>query len=233
MEYISLSEQAYNIIEQKIVTLELQPGQFITQKEISQDINIGQIPVREAFIKLKLAHLVNILPRKGIVVAPIIWSEAFQQIEIRKAIEPLLMMSASFNSTEKEREKFRFLREEYKSAMDTKDLNGLFRIDGEFHNHVVESAHNSLLRYCILPLWALARRMYYANYAMDDNLSHKMDEAHCAIMDAIYKQNESDIKMHSLNMINDIEILYKKTFSLQSYKVYSKDNDLEYKIVEN
>ena len=220
MHVASLAEQAYDIIEHQIVTLVLQPGEFITQKQISESINIGHISVREAFIKLELAHMIKIMPRKGVVVAPIIWTEAFQQIEIRKAIEPILMRDASFNSNAEEREHFLVLKQQFQQAINEKDLTKLISVDKEFNDYVLETSRNPLLEYCILPLWALARRMYYANYIMDDELSLKIDTAHCSLMQAIYEQNTEKIRYHDLEIINGIELLYKKAHALLSHTLY-------------
>ncbi len=42
----SLSDQAYEILEEMIVTLQLPPGQILTETTLSELIGIGRTPMR-------------------------------------------------------------------------------------------------------------------------------------------------------------------------------------------
>ena len=48
----SLSEQAYRLIRQKIVRLELAPGAVIREDVLQQQLGIGRTPIREALQRL-------------------------------------------------------------------------------------------------------------------------------------------------------------------------------------
>ena len=57
----SLAEQAYDELERRLVTLELGPGQFLLEKELSKTLGLGRTPVREAVQRLAAHGLLKIL----------------------------------------------------------------------------------------------------------------------------------------------------------------------------
>ena len=65
----TLTERAYQELEERIVTLQLKPGEFISEYALAHDLKIGRTPIREALQRLSREDLVTILPRKGILVA--------------------------------------------------------------------------------------------------------------------------------------------------------------------
>src|SRR4051794_38383310 len=67
----TLTEQAYRAIEEAIVTLALQPGEAVSESQLSLRFHFGRAPVREALQRLAREKLVRILPRRGIVVAQV------------------------------------------------------------------------------------------------------------------------------------------------------------------
>ncbi len=67
----SLNEEAYRLIEEMIVTLELAPGSVVSEAMLSERIGIGHTPIREALQRLAREHLVQILPRRGVVVTAV------------------------------------------------------------------------------------------------------------------------------------------------------------------
>ena len=66
---LSLTEIAYRRLEEAIVTLSLRPGAVLTEAQLIDMGGVGRTPVREALIRLAQQGLVEVLPRKGVVVA--------------------------------------------------------------------------------------------------------------------------------------------------------------------
>ena len=48
----SLSDQAYEGLEEMIVTLHLEPGAVLSEAELSEQLGIGRTPIREALQRL-------------------------------------------------------------------------------------------------------------------------------------------------------------------------------------
>src|SRR5262245_66544621 len=65
----SMTEQAYRIIEEQIVTLRLKPGEVLSEQLLSATCGFGRTPIREALQRLAREGLITVLPRKGILVS--------------------------------------------------------------------------------------------------------------------------------------------------------------------
>ena len=67
----SARETAYQILWNRIVTMELKPGDALNDRQLAEEMGISRTPVREALIMLNIAHMVSIKPQSGTYVAPI------------------------------------------------------------------------------------------------------------------------------------------------------------------
>jgi DNA-binding GntR family transcriptional regulator len=59
----TLTEQAYNRLEEMIVTLKLAPGAILSEQTLSAELGIGRTPIREALQRLAREGLVLVLPK--------------------------------------------------------------------------------------------------------------------------------------------------------------------------
>ena len=80
----TLTEQAYRLIEEQIVTLNLKPGDVLSEQLLSATLKIGRTPIREALQRLAREGLVTILPRKGILVADVNPRSQLLLLEVRR-----------------------------------------------------------------------------------------------------------------------------------------------------
>lgn len=67
----SLKDEAAGYIRDEIFAGRLQPGDRIDQDQIADDLGISRLPVREAIITLAAEGVVQMLPRRGVYVAPL------------------------------------------------------------------------------------------------------------------------------------------------------------------
>ncbi|MBD3174746.1 MAG: GntR family transcriptional regulator, partial [Armatimonadia bacterium] len=58
-----LSEKAYALIKEKVVTLELPPSTLIDEQSLMEDLGLGRTPIREALQRLDSEGLVNVIAR--------------------------------------------------------------------------------------------------------------------------------------------------------------------------
>ena len=65
----SLSERAYFAIRELIVTLDLEPGATVSERELMHRLGFGRTPVREALQRLANERLVDVYPRRGMFVS--------------------------------------------------------------------------------------------------------------------------------------------------------------------
>lgn len=61
----SLTDAAYNQLKQWIIDCDLAPGQWLTERQLSEQLNVGLSPVRGALARLDHEGLVTTSPRRG------------------------------------------------------------------------------------------------------------------------------------------------------------------------
>lgn len=61
----SLAEQAYDLLEEMIITLVLPPRSILTEGVLIEKVGLGRTPIREALQRLSDVGLVRIAPRSG------------------------------------------------------------------------------------------------------------------------------------------------------------------------
>ena len=90
-----IAPQLVAALRQAIIASELRPGEALSEKEIAGRFGVSRQPVREAFIKLSEAGLVQILPSRGTYVMKISLREVANARFVREAVECALARAAS------------------------------------------------------------------------------------------------------------------------------------------
>ena len=202
---MSLAEQAYVKLEQMIITLELPPGAVVSENEISQMLGIGRMPIREAFKRLESCGLVSIIPRRGILISEIKTDEIFLQLEVRAALEELIVKRACKYATPSERSRLMKLAEDYEEATKSNDRMHAVKIDDEFNQLIGDCSKNPFASHAILPFYALIQRIYYYNYETNEALTLEINYAHIELMKVIASGEEQKAieKLHCLLKCNE------------------------------
>jgi DNA-binding GntR family transcriptional regulator len=100
----TLTEQAYRLIEEQIVTLRLKPGDVLSEQMLSAMFRIGRTPIREGLQRLAREGLITILPRKGVLVSDINPRNQLLVLEVRREIERLLSRAGAERADKNQRE---------------------------------------------------------------------------------------------------------------------------------
>src|SRR5438876_2586238 len=117
----TLTEQAYRQLEEQIVTLRLEPGEFLSEYVLADGLAIGRTPIREALQRLAREGLVTILPRKGIMVSDINPRNQLLVLEVRREIERLLSRAGAERANKDQREQLLEIAQGMDRAAKTND----------------------------------------------------------------------------------------------------------------
>lgn len=172
----TLTDRAYALIEELIVTLELPPGSAVSEGLLSQRLRIGRTPIREALQRLARERLVTILPRRGIIVSEINVKSQLRLLEVRREVERLVAKSAAKRATAEERAQFLELARRFEKCARTNDDIGFMRVDHEFNDLSVKVARNEFAAGAMSLMHSLSRRFWYIHYkeAADMPLTAKL-----------------------------------------------------------
>ena len=155
----SLAEQAYRFLEEQLVTLRLPPGEMIAEKDLVDASGIGRTPVREAIQKLAVEGMLLVLPRKGLMVAPVRRSDLLQIVEARRVLERLMVVKASERATTEQRQALHQLAVQLDDAGD--DLQHYFRLDRQLDEWLEASCNNQYLVKALAAMHSQCRRLWY------------------------------------------------------------------------
>lgn len=91
----SLAEIAYRVVQDRLLTLEIRPGDPINDEALARELGCGRTPVREALKRLELDRLVVTYPRRGTFATPVEVTDLAYISEIRAQLEPLAATRAA------------------------------------------------------------------------------------------------------------------------------------------
>jgi DNA-binding GntR family transcriptional regulator len=180
----SLSAQAYTEIEERIVTLVLRPGEVLSETALAGSLGIGRTPVREALQRLAREGLVEVLPRRGILVCAFNVQSQLRMLEVRREIERLMVKFASSRATPGQRDEFRTLAKSMRRTIEHRDNIGFMRLDRRFNDAVALVSCNEFASKAIALMGGLSRRFWFMHNARADDLPVAV-ECHALVADAI------------------------------------------------
>jgi len=211
----TLSDQAYAILEEMIVTLKLKPGSAVSEARLSQALGIGRTPIREALQRLARERLVTILPRRGIVVSEINVKSQLRLLEVRREVERLVARSAARRATPEERARFAEIARIFEKSARTNDETTFIRVDREFNELCTRAARNEFGAGAMSLMHSLSRRFWFIHYqqAADMPATAKL---HADIARAISKGDEDGAARALDRLIDEIEQFTRATVASSS-----------------
>ncbi len=84
----SLTDQAYGRIRQAIICWDLEPGEHVTELQLTSRFDLSRAAVRAALGRLAHDGLMRPIPRQGFVVAPITMQHVQDLFGVRLIVEP-------------------------------------------------------------------------------------------------------------------------------------------------
>jgi DNA-binding GntR family transcriptional regulator len=175
---VSQSEQAYRRLKRDIVTLRLRPGDPISEAQICESLKLGRTPVNQALHRLAHQNLVQILPRKGVLVQPLSMDEFEDIIAARRLIEPACAASAAERLTTAELADIeRLLHEAADVSRD--DVDAVLANDRHFHDVIAAGGRNRILGEILSGLHDRSARFWAMSLTTGSHLSEvRTEHAH-------------------------------------------------------
>ena len=208
----TLTDRAYDALEEMIVTLRLAPGSAVSEAELSQRLGIGRTPIREALQRLAREKLVQILPRRGVIVSDINVRSQLRLLEVRREIDRLVARSAARRATPEERNRFDEIAAGFEGAARTNDDIAFMRTDHEFNELCVFASRNEFAAATVRLMQPLSRRFWYVHYKQAADMPEAA-KLHAAIARAIAAGDENAAAAATDALLDNIEAFTRATVS--------------------
>lgn len=191
-----MANQAYEYLYEKIVYCEYLPGQEINEKQLVEETGIGRTPLREALLLLQKAGMVDIFPRKGMRVSLLTEKGVNDLYQARKLIEPTVI--EEYKTLYSKGTLLQY-QQKFQKSLQMDDLER-FLMDSSFHAYLMSITENHILMdmYNTLMVGQVRLAMYAARQnavrqSVPDFRESDLSQ-HCAIIDALLRENEKDIR---------------------------------------
>lgn len=190
--------------------LELRPGSAVSEAMLSQRLGIGRTPIREALQRLARERLVQILPRRGVIVSGIDVKAQLRLLEVRRELDRLVARSAARRATPEERTRFAEIARGMERAARTGDDVSFLRLDREFNELCLEAARNEFAETALGLMNSLSRRFWYLHYRQAADMPETA-KLHADIARAIADGDEAAAGRASDALIDNIDAFTRST----------------------
>ena len=191
----SLVDVSKDYIRSRIAAGDYPPGSRLKERELSVELGISRIPIREAVRDLSTEGFITLLPRRGAVVSVLVPQDVDDIFEVRLSLEVTECVLAAERASDEEIERLGQCVARANEANARGDRDTVDAANTEFHEVLVEMGHNPVLAQIMEPLrnrirWLLRQnkdvsiicqeheQIYRAIAARDVELARRLAQEH-------------------------------------------------------
>ncbi len=185
-------EYALRYLLHQIVSLNLSPGQKISDMEISKELHISRTPVREAVITLVNQKLINSYPQKGLYVSYIDPHIVEEVCIMRKAVESELAAMSCKLITQSSLDNLYdtiTLQKDYISSGPRRNLEKFLALDKAFHKEFYNICDMGFTYDTMQSVMSHFDRQRNLSYRI--NIEHRVIKEHTDICNALEVKDEA------------------------------------------
>ncbi|MEU1670037.1 GntR family transcriptional regulator [Streptomyces sparsogenes] len=154
----TLADQAYRSISDRLVTLQIRPGEPINDERIAAELGFGRTPVREALKRLEHERLIVAYPRRGTFATEVQIADLGHISEVREQLEPLAASMAAQRAGQGDRAALDRLLARLADA--SGGGTDLIRLDMAVHRAIYAATRNPYLEDTLIRYDNLATRIW-------------------------------------------------------------------------
>lgn len=141
----TMQQAAYEAIQNAIVKREFEPGQCVSEREMSEKLGIGRTPVRNAMKQLAYEGWFNSSPGIGMIVADFNYENMKENFLVRAQLDALAASTCAKNVTPEMLLQLEYCLNACELALKRKDLILNTKLEADFHIKCVELSGNAYL----------------------------------------------------------------------------------------
>lgn len=135
-EGTSVGDYVYEVLKKNIINLTMSPGKQISEKEISDLLEVSRTPAREAFIKLAREGLLYVLPQRGTYISYIDLDIVEDARFIRESLEKSVLKIATEDFPDELLDVLQDNINQQKRLIDQRLFSEFLELDEEFHKTI-------------------------------------------------------------------------------------------------
>lgn len=172
----TLREKILETIRDAILKGSLKPGERVSEPELAERFGISRTPIREAFRQLESEGYLEVIPRKGAVVASLSERDIEEFYAIKIILEGFAARMAADNLTAKDIERLETINERLQQIAKEGDVKNFFRVHNEFHEVFIKAAGNEKLYEMVSQLVMRFKRLRLASLSQPGRMEISVEE---------------------------------------------------------
>ena len=185
----ALRDQVYESLKKAIVTLELEPGQRIMDKDLATQFGVSRTPVREALKRLEDEGLVESLPGSQTRITQIHLEEAKNAYTVIAALHGLAVRLAVPSMSDEDIQLMEESNAQLKKALESKNVLNAVEADDQFHGVLLSASGNQEISLALERIMSKVRRLEFSQFSSHDGM--ESIEVHNKIIAACRAKNSS------------------------------------------
>jgi DNA-binding GntR family transcriptional regulator len=180
------AQTVYESLRRSILELEVTPGSPLDEAALSERFGMSRTPIREAMVRLAAEGLIQTLPNRNTIVAPIDVMGLPVYFEALSLTHRVTTRLAAVNRKPEHLERIRELAEAFAHAVQLEDALEMLATNREFHVAIAEAGGNPYFTSMFSRLLDEGRRillLYYSSF--ENKLPQKYVVEHDLIVKAI------------------------------------------------
>lgn len=186
----SIRDYVYDKLKSDILDLKLEPGRFISEKDIIEMLKVSRTPIREAFVKLSQEGLIETIPQRGSFISLIDLDMVEESRFVRETLESTIVRLACEQLKAEQVLQLLNLIALQELCIEEKNYKRLFELDDEFHKTIIIGCGKLRTWKLLQELSAHYQRVRMLRLAANDDW-HIILSQHRAIVAAI-KDKDAD-----------------------------------------
>lgn len=185
--HVNLTDQAYDRLEELIVTCALRPGRYLSIQDLQTMTGSGRTPVHQAVSRLASDTLMIIRPRHGLQIAPIDLARERVLLPLRRDMERFVVRLATERAGSSHRNQFLHMARVLRARATEMSIVEFNMLDRRIDHLLASAAGELFVENTLRPLHTIFRRVgwIYHNWVRPDAGLSRTIESHLAILDAV------------------------------------------------
>ncbi|GAB3755028.1 GntR family transcriptional regulator [Zhihengliuella somnathii] len=200
----SMAERAYRALRDRLIMLDIPPGEPINEGELAAELGVGRTPMREALKRLETDHLVISYPRRGTFATIVDISDLASISEMRRPLEPLAARKAALNYESIDRAAFEEVMDTIGNFSPDDGREHLLEYDLKVHRLIYQSTANPHLEETLVRLDNLATRIWCLVLGRVPEIAEHIRE-HVALCEAILDGRADDAERLTTEHVHHFE----------------------------
>jgi DNA-binding GntR family transcriptional regulator len=170
-------------LREAILTGLFQPGEWLRQQRVADQLGVSETPVRDALKKLAAEGVVEYLPYRGMRVREYSADDVADIYKVRAFMEAMAACAAAQNITAEELVELRALVTQMEELLAQEDLAEHRELNRRFHQVVFTASRRGYLSHALRQLWTVFPSMLWGNFP-------------ATATERLFEQDACDIKEH-------------------------------------